>query len=54
MLLISSELDEIMELSDRVMVMYEGESMGIFNADEISESKLGSSMSGSHKEEAKE
>lgn len=53
-LLISSELDEIMELSDRVMVMYEGESMGILNADEISESKLGSMMFGSHKEEAKE
>lgn len=45
-LLISAELEEIMALSNRIIVMYEGEIVGQFNPEETTESELGLYMSG--------
>ena len=53
-LLISSELDEILKLSDRIMVMYEGEIVGEFlNDGNLSEIELGLYMTGSKRREVK-
>lgn len=52
-LLISLELDEVMRLSDRIIVMYEGEHVGEFDPDQTSPEELGLYMSGSHRKEAK-
>jgi simple sugar transport system ATP-binding protein len=45
-LLISEDLDEILELSDRIAVIYEGEIMGILPASEADVEHLGLLMSG--------
>ncbi len=45
-LLISEDLDEILELSDRIAVIYEGKIMGIVPASEASVEQLGLMMSG--------
>ncbi|HLJ67841.1 MAG TPA: ABC transporter ATP-binding protein [Chloroflexota bacterium] len=45
-LLVSAELDEILALSDRIAVMYEGRVMHIFNAGEASENEIGLLMTG--------
>ncbi|MBI2711295.1 MAG: ABC transporter ATP-binding protein [Bdellovibrio sp.] len=45
-LLVSSELDEILDLSDRILVFYEGEIVGEFNRGEASEKVLGLRMGG--------
>lgn len=45
-LLFSLELDEILNVSDRIAVMYEGEIVGIVNADETNENELGLMMAG--------
>lgn len=45
-LMVSTELDEIIELSDRIMVMYGGKVMGIVNQKEASREKLGKMMAG--------
>lgn len=45
-LLISEDLDEIMALSDRIAVIYEGTIMGIFPAHEATAEKLGLLMAG--------
>lgn len=45
-LLISEDLDEILELSDRIAVIYEGEIMGILAASEANTERLGLLMSG--------
>lgn len=45
-LLISLELDEIMSLSDRILVIYEGEIVGEFNPKTVSRNELGLYMSG--------
>ncbi len=45
-LMISSELPEIMAACDRVMVMHEGKCMGILSNDELSEEKLMAMASG--------
>ncbi len=45
-LLVSLELDEVMSLSDRILVMYEGEIVGEFKSSEVSVSELGLYMSG--------
>lgn len=50
-LLISLELDEVMTLSDRILVMYEGELVGEFNPQKTDEYELGLYMSGSKKKE---
>lgn len=46
-LLISTELDEIMNLSDRIAVIYEGEIMGIVPAEKADREELGLMMAGS-------
>ena len=46
-LLISEDLDEILALSDRIAVIYEGEIMGIVSSDQASVEKIGLMMSGS-------
>jgi ABC-type uncharacterized transport system ATPase subunit len=51
-LLVSAELDEIMSLSDRIAVMYEGQIVGIIDAKDASREELGLLMAGSHKEMA--
>lgn len=45
-LLISEDLDEIFEISDRIAVMYEGEIVGTFNAKEADRTKIGLMMAG--------
>lgn len=46
-LLVSADLAEVMSLSDRIIVMYEGEITGVFpNAQEVSEEELGLYMLG--------
>jgi len=45
-LLISADLDEILQLSDRVVVMFEGEVMGILPSQDIDLAELGLLMAG--------
>ncbi|MCK5249013.1 MAG: ATP-binding cassette domain-containing protein, partial [Spirochaetaceae bacterium] len=45
-LLVSLELDEIMDLSDRIAVISHGELVGLVNADEIDENEAGLMMAG--------
>jgi len=45
-LLISADLDEIIRLSDRVAVMYEGEFLGVGEAGEFSRKEIGMMMGG--------
>ena len=45
--MISVELDEILALSDRVAVMYEGRIVATLDMDEVNEEKLGLLMAGS-------
>jgi len=49
-LLISDDLDEILSLSDRIAVIYEGKIMGVVNRGEVSIEKLGMMMGGIPKE----
>jgi len=49
LLLFSLELDEILNVSDRIAVMYEGEIVGIVNANETNENELGLMMAGGGK-----
>ncbi|MBP7961611.1 MAG: ABC transporter ATP-binding protein [Caldilineaceae bacterium] len=51
-LLVSSELDEIMALSDRIAVMYKGEIIGIVPRAEATREGLGLLMAGVRREEA--
>ena len=53
-LLISADLDEILGVSDRVAVMYEGRIIGILNRDEADVHKIGLLMGGIAKEAADE
>ncbi|MFV0254728.1 MAG: ABC transporter ATP-binding protein [Erysipelotrichaceae bacterium] len=46
-LLVSLELDEIMNLSDRIAVIHNGELTGLVEADQVSENEIGLLMSGS-------
>jgi len=53
-LIISEELEELMNLCDRIAVIYEGEILDILLRDEFSKSKLGLLMAGvKEKEEGK-
>ena len=45
-LMISSELTEVKGLTDRIIVMYEGEIVGEFKSDEVTFNELGLYMSG--------
>jgi ABC-type uncharacterized transport system ATPase subunit len=53
-LLVSVELDEIMALSDRIAVMYEGEIVGTVDADKVTREELGLLMAGAKLDEEKE
>jgi simple sugar transport system ATP-binding protein len=48
-LLISADLEEILSLSDRIAVMYEGEIVGILAPEEATEERLGLMMTGGGK-----
>ncbi len=45
-LLVSLELDEILNLSDRIAIIYNGELMGIVNANDTDENEVGLMMAG--------
>jgi simple sugar transport system ATP-binding protein len=51
-LLFSLDLDEILKLSDRIAVMYEGQIAGIVNSSETNENQLGLMMGGFKEKEA--
>ena len=51
-LLVSLELDEVMDVSDRILVMYEGEIVGEFNPREVTVQELGLHMAGAKRQEA--
>jgi len=54
-LLISADLQEVIKLSDRIMVMYEGEIVGIFpNTDSLTEERIGYYMLGAERQPAEE
>jgi simple sugar transport system ATP-binding protein len=53
-LLISADLDEILALSDRIAVVYEGRIMDIVPRDAATPEKLGLLMAGVHPEDAKQ
>ncbi len=50
-LLISSELDEITTLSDRIIVLYEGEIVAEYRRDQANEYQIGLAMCGGHPQE---
>jgi simple sugar transport system ATP-binding protein len=45
-LLVSSELDEVLKLSDRLLVLYRGKAVGAFSRSEFDEKKIGALMAG--------
>ena len=49
-LLVSLELDEVMNLSDRILVMYEGEIVGEFDPRNVTVEELGLYMAGAKKQ----
>ena len=49
-LLVSLELDEVMNLSDRILVMYEGEIVGEFDPKKVSVEELGLYMAGAKRQ----
>ncbi len=51
-LLVSLELDEVMNVSDRILVMYEGEIVGEFDPSKVTVEELGLYMAGSRRKEA--
>ena len=53
-LLVSLELDEVMNVSDRILVMYEGEIVANLDPKQIDEKELGLYMSGSKRGEGYE
>ncbi len=52
-LLVSSDLEEILSLSDRIIVMYEGRITGTMNAEDANENNIGMLMMGGNPEDAK-
>lgn len=53
-LLVSFELDEVMDISDRILVMYEGEIVGELEPKAVTVQELGLYMSGAKRDKAKE
>ncbi|HHU36464.1 MAG TPA: ABC transporter ATP-binding protein [Treponema sp.] len=53
-LLVSFELDEIMNLCDRIAIISQGEIAGIFNEGEVDENEIGFMMAGSKKKKQTE
>ena len=54
MLLVSFELDEVMNLADRILVMYEGEIVGELDPKSTTVQELGLYMAGAKRNVAKE
>jgi simple sugar transport system ATP-binding protein len=52
-MLISEDLDEILALSDRIAVIYEGQVMDMLGREQATPERLGLLMAGVHPEEAK-
>ncbi len=52
-LLISLELDEVMDVPDRIIVMYEGEIVGELDPKKTTQEELGLYMSGAKRDEVK-
>ncbi|MBQ7276915.1 MAG: ABC transporter ATP-binding protein [Bacilli bacterium] len=50
-LLVSFELDEVMNLADRILVMHEGELVGEFEYNKVTRNELGLYMAGAKKDE---
>ena len=50
-LLVSLELDEVMDVPDRILVMYEGEIVGEFDPKTVTQEELGLYMAGAKKDE---
>lgn len=50
-ILVSTDLDEILKLSDRIAVMYEGEIMGVTSAEKTNKEEIGLMMVGKRLEE---
>ena len=50
-LLVSLELDEVMNLSDRILVMYEGELVGEFDPKKVTVEELGLYMAGARRQD---
>jgi len=51
-LVVSFELSEVMNLADRILVMYEGEIVANVKPSEVTEKELGLYMAGSKRSEA--
>ena len=49
-LLVSLELEEVMNLADRILVMYNGEITGQFNPKDVNVNELGLYMSGAKRD----
>ena len=54
MLLVSSELDEVLALADRVAVMYRGQVVGVLEGDDLTRENVGLLMAGQSLPEAPE
>ena len=52
-LLVSLELDEVMDVSDRILVMHEGELVGEFRPEETTVEELGLYMTGAKRQEVR-
>jgi simple sugar transport system ATP-binding protein len=52
-LLVSLELEEVMDVSDRILVMYEGEIVGELNPKTTTEDELGLYLAGAKRDEVK-
>lgn len=52
-LMVSLELDEVMDVPDRILVMYDGEIVGEFDPKETTEEELGLYMAGARKDQVK-
>ena len=50
MLLVSEELEELLSLSDRIAVIFDGQIMGVVLADEADVNEIGLMMTGHKKE----
>ena len=50
-LLLSTELEEVLSLSDRIIVMSQGKIMGTLNAEEANREKVGLMMAGTRLED---
>ena len=50
-LLVSLELDEVMDVPDRILVMYEGEIVGEFKPEDVTMEELGLYMTGAKRQE---